>query len=103
MPGLNGDNSCQLIFARTKIVHNLSITRAELEAALLNASIGHLVQLSLKNMRNKCWKLTGSQVALHWINCTRTELKMRVRNQVVEITRLADRSKALCKQEVHGC
>ena len=46
--------SFQLIFARTKIVLNLSIPRAELEAALLNASIGHLVHLSMKNMHNKC-------------------------------------------------
>ena len=50
------------------------------------------MHLSLKNMHNKCWKLTDNQVALHWINCTRTSLKMWVHNRVVEITRLADRS-----------
>ena len=43
-------------------------------------------------MNTKCWKLTDSQVALRSINCTRTALKMWVRNRVVEITRLADRS-----------
>ena len=57
----NGDNLCQLIFTRIKIVHNLSIPCAELETMLLNANISHLVH-------TKCWKLTDSQVALHWIN-----------------------------------
>ena len=45
----NGTYSCQLIFSRTKIVHDLSTPRAELEAALLNASTGHIVQLALKD------------------------------------------------------
>ena len=38
--------SCQLIFALTKIVHDLSIPRAELEAAFLNSSTGHVVKSS---------------------------------------------------------
>ena len=87
----NGTYSCQLIFARTKIVHNLSIPRAELEAALLNASTGHLVQLSLKNRHKGSLKLTDSQVVLHWLNCTRAALKMYVRNRVLEIVRLTGR------------
>ena len=45
----NGNFSCQLIFARTKIVHDLTIPRAELEAALLNATTGHTVIKALKN------------------------------------------------------
>ena len=50
---LNETNSCQLIFSRTKIVHDLTIPRAELEAAVLNASTGHVVRLSLKHMHKK--------------------------------------------------
>ena len=43
-----GKFSCQLIFARTKIVPaNLSTPRAELMAATLNAVTGHVVKLSL--------------------------------------------------------
>ena len=41
----NETNSCQLIFSQTKIVHDLTIPRAELEAAALNASTGHVVRL----------------------------------------------------------
>ena len=84
-----GTFSCQLIFARTKIVHDLSTPRAELEAALLNASSGHIVRLSLKDRITKSWKLSDSQVTLHWINCVRYALKMWVRSRVVEILRLA--------------
>ena len=87
----NGSYSCQLILARTKVVHELTIPRAELEAALLNASSGHLVKLSLKEKLQKSFKLSDSQVALHWINCLRYALKMWVRNRVVEVNRLTDR------------
>ena len=88
----DGSWSCQLIFARTKIVHDLSIPRAELEAALLNSSTGHVVKSSLGDMVKRSWKLSDSQVALHWINCIRYALKMWVRNRVVEVTRLTDLS-----------
>ena len=87
-----GGYSCQLIFARTKIVHDLSTPRAELVAALLNASTGHVVRLSLKGYHARRWKVTDSQVVLHWINSTRTALKMWVRHRVVEILRLSELS-----------
>ena len=35
-------------------------------------------------------KLTDSQIALFWINTTRPELKLWVRNRVIEINRLTD-------------
>ena len=63
----NGGHSCQLIFARTKVIHDLTIPRAELAAALLSASTGHVVHLSLKDMHKRSWKITDSQVALHWM------------------------------------
>ena len=89
----NGSFSCQLIFARTKVLpRDISVPRAELMAATLNAITGHVVKLSLGEMLKKTWKLTDSQVALHWIGCTRSALKMWVRNRVVEINRLADAS-----------
>ena len=82
-----GKYSCQLIFAFTKVIHDLTIPRAELAA-----STGHVVSLSLKDMHKKSWKLTDSQVTRHWLYCTKSALKMWVRNRVVEITRLYDRS-----------
>ena len=39
---LNGDYSCQLVFARSKLVQeSVAILRAELLGALLNANTGH--------------------------------------------------------------
>ena len=42
--------SCQLIFARNKIVHDITIPRAELDAAVLNVSTGHIVHGSLMSV-----------------------------------------------------
>ena len=43
----DGGYSCQLVFARTKIVpKDMSIPRAELLAATLNATTGHVVKIS---------------------------------------------------------
>ena len=84
----SGKYSCQLIFARTKVVHDLTTPRAELEAAVLNASTGHVVRKSLAKWHKKCINLTDSQVVLHWLNCTKLALKKWVRNRVVEILRL---------------
>ena len=86
----DGTFSCQLILARTKVIHDLTIPRAELEAASLNASTGHIVRLSLGDRLKRSWKLSDSQVALHWIFCVRYALKMWVRNRVVEINRLCE-------------
>ena len=89
---VDGSHSCQLIFARTKIVHDITIPRAELVAAVLNASTGHIVCASLKERHKRHWKVSNSQVALNWINCTKAALKVWVRNRVLEITRLTERS-----------
>ena len=35
-------------------------------------------------------KLTDSRIVLHWINSTRSELKLWVRNRVIEISRLTE-------------
>ena len=85
----SGDYSCQLMFARSKIIHDLTIPRAELAAAVLNASTGFVVQRSLKDLYKGGVKVTDSQVALHWINCVRGVLKLWVRNRVLEILRLS--------------
>ena len=87
----NGSYSCQLIFSRSKIIHDLTTPRAELEAALLNATTGHVLKLSLKDRLKRCWKLTDSQVTLHWINCDRALSKAYLRYRKMEIERLTDR------------
>ncbi|MEO1895331.1 MAG: hypothetical protein ABGX32_03585, partial [Methylococcales bacterium] len=88
---IDGGYSCQLVFARTKIVpKDMSVPRAELLAATLNATTGHVVKTSFGNYFEKSMKLTDSQIALFWINSTRSELKLWARNRVIEINRLTE-------------
>ena len=88
----NGLFSCQLVFARTKIVpNNISISRVELFAAALNATTGHIVYLSLQKYIKSRIRLTDSQIALFWVNNTQGELKQWVRNRVIGINRLTKR------------
>ena len=87
----NGDCSCRLVFARSKLVpESVTIPRAELLGALLNANTGHIVKLSFSNLHKRCIKLTDSQVVLHWLNNKTAHLKQWVRNRVTEINRLSD-------------
>ena len=89
----DGTFSCQLVFARSKVLsEGISIPRAELVAAGMNAATGHTVKKVFGNYHKKALKLTDSLVALHWIASKRTTLKMWVRNRVVEINRICDAS-----------
>ena len=61
----NGKFSCQLVFGRSKIIpEDMTMPRAELSAAVLNARTGHIVQRSFENYFKKCTKLTDSQIVL---------------------------------------
>ena len=88
----NGSYSSQRIFSRSKLVPDgMSIPRAELLAAHLNATIGHIVKVALGDFHKGSIKLTDSQVALFWICNTENPLKQWTRNKVVDIARLAER------------
>ena len=88
----NGLFSSQLVFARSKIVpKGMSIPRAELYAAVLNASTGHVVKASLGDFIKNRISLTDSQIVLYWINNSKLQLKQWVRNRIIEINRLTDR------------
>ena len=64
----DGSYSCQLVFARSKILpQGVSVPRAELMAAHLNAATGHTVKKAFGDRHKSALKLTGSTVALHWI------------------------------------
>ena len=85
-----GGYSCQLLFSRSKTVpKDMTLPRAELFAASLNASTGHVVKTALGDRHLRAWKLTDSQVTMHWIHCFRSRLKMFVRNLVINIHRLS--------------
>ena len=66
----------------------MTMPRAELLAAVLNACTGHVVKLSFGNYFKKCIKLTDSQIVLHWISNSKLAMKQWVRNRVIEINRL---------------
>ena len=69
----------------------MTIPRAELFAAVLNATTGHVVHLSLSKYIKNRVSLTDSQIVLFWINNTNSQLKQWVRNRVIEINRLTKR------------
>ena len=83
----------QMIFARLKVISNdTSTPRAELMAALLNATTGYVVEKALGDRHKSTVKLTNSQGALHGICSKRRVLKTWVRNRVIEINRLCNSS-----------
>ena len=86
----SGNFSCQLILARSKLLpKDTTIPRCELIAATMNASTGFIVKKALGNKHIKCYKLTDSQVTLHWIGSANI-LKSFVRHRVIEINRLTE-------------
>ena len=88
----DGSHSCQLIFARTKVIHDHTTPRGEMVAAVLNASTGFVVKSSLKDRVKRSWYVTDSQVTLYLINSTTAALKTWPRNRVVEVNRLSNRT-----------
>ena len=87
----SGGYSCQLVFSRSKIVpQDMSQPRAESLALEMNAKTGHVVKIAFGEKHQSCLKLSDSQVALHWANCTRNKLKLWVRNRVIETNRLIE-------------
>ena len=90
----SGGYSCQLIFARSKIIPDgVNIPRAELIAAVLNATTGHIVSSALDGFIVDRVHLVDNQIVLFWITNRRSVLKLWLRNRVQEITRLTDREK----------
>ena len=88
----NGSYSCQLVLAKTKIIPaEMTLPRAELFAATLNATTGHIVNLSLKEFIVGRVNLIDNQVALFWITSNIVKLKQWVRGQVVEVNRLTNK------------
>ena len=87
----NGSYSCQLIFARSKIVpKGMSVPRAELLAANMNAHTGEVVRRALTRFNPSTGKFTDSQVTMHWLHNQELQLKQWTRNRVVEILRFTE-------------
>ncbi|XP_066910448.1 uncharacterized protein [Clytia hemisphaerica] len=84
----DGTFSCQLVFARSRMVpKDLTLPRAELMASLINAHTGEIVRRSFKSFFKSSTKFTDSQISLHWISNDQKTLKQWVRSRVIEIHR----------------
>ena len=89
----NGEYSCQLVFARSKLIEEgTTQPRAELIAAMLNAHTGEVVRRAFGKHHQKAWKLGDNQIVLHWIHNDQKALKQWVRTRVIEICRFTLRS-----------
>ena len=66
----------------------MSISRAELFAAVLNASAGHVVSLAFEEFVKHRVSLSDSQIVLFWINNLKLQLKQWVRSRIAESHRL---------------
>ena len=87
----NGEYSCQLILARTKLVpDNMTQPRAELLAGIMCAHSGEVARKALEKFHTGHIKFGDNQIALHWIRNDERPLKKWVRNRVLEIRRLTD-------------
>ena len=87
----DGNYSCQLVFARSRLVpEEMTQPRAELYAALVNTHAGEIVRKSFQHSTSI--NFTDSQIALYWINKPNIQLKQWVRNRVNEIKRLTSSS-----------
>ncbi|MEM7375585.1 MAG: hypothetical protein AAF587_43730 [Bacteroidota bacterium] len=74
-------NSCQLVFSRSRLVpDDMTLPRAELYAATLNAHTGEVVRRSFTKHHKSSLKLSDSQITLFWINGDHKQLKPYVKN-----------------------
>lgn len=85
-----GGYKCSLLVAKCRLVGNCTIPRAELRAAVIGATLGHVVKAALKEKVENIWYVTDSAIALFWINTDDRPLQTGVRNMVIEIRRLSD-------------
>ena len=83
-----GSHSCQLLFARSRLVPDGSTQpRGELYAAFINTHSGEVVRRALYKIHRNTIKFTDSQIVLHWISNMEKSLELWVRNRIIEIQR----------------
>ena len=84
-----GGYHCQLLAAKSKLVSTLTVPRAELRAAVMGASLTHVIKSSLGNRVTDSIFVTDSTVSLYWLNQDERPLCIGVRNSVIEVRRLS--------------
>ena len=82
--------ACRLVAAKTKLVHLATVPRGELRAAVVGATLGHVVKASLGDQVQDTIYVTDSQIVLFWLSQDSRPLQTAVRNSVIEVRRLSD-------------
>ena len=83
----NGDYSCQLLTAKSKLVNMSTVPKAEIRAAVMGATLGHLAKYNLETQYEGAVYCSDSTISLHWIYQDQRALQTFVRNCVIEIRR----------------
>ena len=85
----DGTYHCQLIAGKSKVVTGATIPRAELKAAVVGATLGHVVKKNFGELCSKMIYVTDSSIVLYWINQDERPMKIAIRNGVIEIRRFS--------------
>ena len=86
----NGDFSCQLLTAKSKIVKQMTVPKAEMRAAVMSAVLGHTSKYNLENQYEGAVYVTDSSIVLYWLTSDQRVLQTLVRNAVIEVRRFTD-------------
>ena len=86
----DGSFHCRLIASKSKLVSLCTIPRAELRAAVLAATLTHVIKRVLGDQVEKTTFVTDSSVVLFWLHQDQRPLQTAVRNGVIEIRRLSN-------------
>ena len=86
----DGSFFCNLLAAKSKLVSQLTVPRAELRACLLGASLVHNIKMLIPHKITKIYYVVDSQICLFWLNSDKRILQTAVKNCVIEIMRLTD-------------
>ena len=85
----DGTFACRLVAAKSKLVHMTTVPRGELKAAVLGASMAHIIKKNLGSRVKKTLFVTDSTIVMFWLNQDTRPLQTTVRNSVIEIRRLS--------------
>ena len=83
-----GKYHVQVLAAKSKIVTDLTIPRAELKGAVMAATLGYCVRRDTGDQLGEVIHVTDSSIVLYWLTQDQRPLKTGVRNAALEIRRL---------------
>jgi hypothetical protein len=86
----NGNYGVRLVCAKSKLVHLSTIPRGELRAAVMGATLTHILRRRLGSRCTKVTFFTDSTIVLFWLNMDQRPLQTLVRNSVIEVRRLSN-------------